>query len=315
MSLKNFIKSSLIRVFPTLSPQATFSKLLSKFLPGIRCVDVGASYYVHYKWYIFLKSPSVKWNAVEPNLNGMCYAEDWAWSCTFRHYSVGLSEFGGNRTLYVTNQDSGSSLLKPKVKRSMAHRLLHINDYFFPLREVEISTASLLDIVSDSPVSQPILVKLDTQGTELSILRGALPLLESAQIVGIELESTLVAEPVMDGSGKFWEVCEFLEGLGYEVLLIDVISQPGPHASKKSQLIRVPTRTYANECDAVFSLRRDKIESLPINHRMCCLAFYLSYMLVEEALSLLTSDVEMQTRLAFEGCNVDYLISYMRKLL
>jgi hypothetical protein len=124
----------------------------------------------------------------------------------------------------------------------------------------------------------PIVVKLDTQGTELSILRGAERLFEERRIVGIETEASLLAEPVMAGSGKFWEVCQFLEARGFELLQLKPIEAPLKRSSGKLR-----GRAYLNECDAAFCLKHDEIQKKPAAHSLALLGFYLSYRLFEEA--------------------------------
>jgi hypothetical protein len=145
-------------------------------------------------------------------------------------------------------------------------------------------------------------VKLDTQGTELSILQGAPELFKSQRIVGLELESTLLAEPLMQGSGKFWQVCEFLESQGFELLHIKPIS-----AMPRSKRGFAAQNTYLNECDSVFALRRDIAANLPVEYRANLFAFYLTNLLYEEAAALLADDSAMKAFLRTRGFDVEAL--------
>ena len=177
---------------------------LGKGLPKTLCVDVGASYYPHTKWLVFLNAPKTQWLAVEPNEANIGYVTSWEWPCHIEKCTTGLSREGGKQILYVTNTDTGSSLLPPEIPEGMRHRITNL-DYFFPVKEREIETITLVQAVARHPVEIPIMVKLDTQGTELSILMGASQLFESKRIIGIEIESTLLATPLMKGSGMFWQ--------------------------------------------------------------------------------------------------------------
>lgn len=284
------------------------SGLISPYLPTSVCVDVGASYYPHTKWLTFLNSPKTCWLAVEPNEANLGYIKTWKWPCKISACTTGLSRDGGKKTLYVTNVDSGSSLLPPEISPSMQHRVTNL-DYFFPVKEKHIETLTLLQAVEGQPDTAPIFVKLDTQGTELSILQGAKELFDVHRFVGIEMESTLLAQPVMRGSGKFWEACEYLESQGFELLYIHPIAAipRSGLAKSKSQL-----RTYLNECDAVFALRQDIAAELKVEYRVSLLAFYLTYFFYEEATSVLERDSGVVEYLKSCSCNVKELLMLLR---
>lgn len=279
------------------------SRLLSPYLPATICVDVGASYFPHVKWLMFLNAPNIQWLAVEPNEANIEYVRQWSWPCKVSVCTTGLSRQGGMQTLYVTNIDSGSSLLPPEILPSMKHRVLDLG-YFFPITERKIETATLLQILHGLSATAPIFIKLDTQGTELSILQGAQTLFDSQRIIGIEMESTLLAQPLMKGSGKFWQACEYLELQGFELLHIDPI-----YAVGLSGRSRVSHNTWLNECDAVFALRQDIVMNLSTEYRASLLGFYLTNMLYEEGLVLLEHDVELVRFLDAQRCDVKSLKS------
>lgn len=281
------------------------SRLLSPYLPASICVDVGASYFPHTKWLQFLNAPNTQWLAVEPNEANLSYTKSWIWPCQVVTCTSGLSYEGGTQTLYVTNVDSGSSLLPPEITPSMEHRIPN-SSYLFPVTEVKIETLTLVQSLAGLSATAPILIKLDTQGTELSILRGARSLFDSQRIVGIEMESTLLAQPVMKGSGKFWQACEFLEQQGFELLHIKPIAAP-----TRSNHKRPERNTWLNECDAVFALRQDIVDRLSVEYRTSLLAFYLTNLFYEEALLLLERDTELVDFLRTRGCNIDALSKLM----
>lgn len=297
-SFKNFLRQ---RTLPW-----RISTLLSRYLPVSICVDVGASYFPHGKWLIFLNSPKTHWLAVEPNEENIDYVKSWSWPCQVSACTTGLSREGGGQILYVTNVDTGSSLLPPEITAPMKHRVTN-PDYFFPVTERQIDTITLEQALVELPAVAPIFVKLDTQGTELSILKGAEPLFQGNRIVGIEMESTLLAQPMMKGSGKFWQACEFLEGKGFELLHLKPIPALG-----RSGKVRSGQNIYLNECDAVFALRQDIAVSLPLEFRTSLLAFYLANLFYEEALSVLERDADVADFLRKQGCPLDRLHSLLR---
>ena len=283
------------------------SELVSPYLPQVTCIDVGASYYPHVKWHLFLNSENTQWIAVEPNAENLFYVDDWKNPAKIQTVETGLSQAGGPQTLYVTNIDSGSSLLEPVIHGGMEHRINEsLKDYLFPFERVIIDTLTIADVMKLAPVGNPIIVKLDTQGTELSILRGAKKYFSASRVVGVEMESTLLAQPLMNGSAKFWEACEYLEEQGFELIDINVIRAPSKTKAK--------AKTYLNECDAVFALRRDIAALLPTSHRIALLSFYLSYDLLEEAISIFEDDTEIQSFFASNGGNPEVILATMKRL-
>lgn len=281
------------------------SNLVSPYLPAIVCVDVGASFYPHDKWLTFLNAPRTQWLAVEPNEENIDYVKSWSWSSQVSACTTGLSRDGGTLTLYITNVDTGSSLLPPEITPSMKHRVTNL-DYFFPVTKRSIETYTLPQALAGLSAVAPVFVKLDTQGTELSILQGGQALFDARRIVGIEMESTMLAQPVMTGSGKFWQACEYLEQQGFELLHVKPI-----HAPRRSGRSRPRINTYLNECDAVFALRQDVAAQLSVEYRTALFAFYLTNLFYEEALSVLERDTEMVDFLRNQGCRLEDLISLL----
>lgn len=301
LALRRAIPQSLKNRLRQFSAPWRLSAMLSPYLPSAVCIDVGASYYPHAKWLLFLNSPKVRWIAVEPNEANLAYVRSWAWPCQVSTCTTGLSRDGGPQTLFVTNVDTGSSLLMPEIGASMQHRITNL-DYFFPVRERLIETITLESVQRALPQDLPVFVKLDTQGTELSILQGASALFDAHRIVGIELESTLQAQPIMKGAGKFWEACAYLEERGFELLHVKPIHAAGRIGRGRSRSLR-----YLNECDAIFAVRQDVARGLPVAHRASLLAFYLTNAFHEEGLCLMDADKELCALLAAQGCPVDRL--------
>jgi hypothetical protein len=218
-----------------------------------------------------------------------------------------LSRHGGTQTLQVTAVDSGSSLLEPVIPPSLAHRIRNL-DYFFPLRRVPIETLTLAQVIDGQSASAPVLVKLDTQGSELDILLGASQALAARRIVGVEMESTLHADPLMRGAGKFWQACRDLEAQGFELLHLRPIE--GGSLLGKPQ---TAGRRWLNECDAIFALRRDVLAALPVERRLVALGFYATNAFFEEALALVEDDTEVAAALRVAGADLPALQALLRR--
>jgi FkbM family methyltransferase len=254
----------------------------AKILPSISCIDVGASYYPHPAWEIFRRSGKTFWVAVEPNSQNLFYLKDWNWAAKVTSIESGLSEKGGSQTLYVTNIDSGSSLYEPVIEKNMEHRIPS-TDYFFPLKKVQIETLTINDVVKKlESTTDPITIKIDTQGTEFSILRVLDEHVIKTRLICIELESTLLATPLMKGSSHFFEIQEFFQGHGFELVYFKPIPILSPEANKELQ-----GASILNECDVVFLLRNDEIKKRDLNFQLTMVGCYISYSLYGEALILL----------------------------
>jgi FkbM family methyltransferase len=282
--LKAFLKSVLHLLKSLSSSYRTKNTIANKValvLPRIVCIDVGASYYPHPNWEVFKRSPNTQWIAVEPNAENLFYLKNWSWPSRPVSVEKGLSQLGGKQTLYVTNVDSGSSLLEPVIEASMAHRVLSL-DYFYPLKKVSIDTMTLQVIDQTNDLKSPISIKLDTQGSEFSIIRGVNQIVLETRVFCVEIENTLLAQPIMKAATPFYTVFEFFETRGFELVHLKPIPINAPLVAGK-----LHGKTVLNECDAVFLLRPDVAKERDLNTQLALLGAYITYSLYGEALSLL----------------------------
>jgi FkbM family methyltransferase len=87
----------------------------------------------------------------------------------FHVIPVGLSGKGGERTLYVLNSPTGSSLHPIRI----GSEFVSPNDeYIFPVRETTVQTRCLAEVLDEAAVKTVDIIKLDVQGAELEILEG-----------------------------------------------------------------------------------------------------------------------------------------------
>jgi FkbM family methyltransferase len=266
----------------TYTARKKISDGVSKILPSTSCIDIGASYYPHPAWEIFRKSEHTFWVAVEPNAQNLFYLNDWTYPAKVIPLEIGLSEQGGKQILYVTNVDSGSSLYEPVIEKNMEHRIPS-TDYFFPVRKVEIDTRTINDVVNKlASANDPITVKMDTQGTEFSIIRVLDEETIKTRLICVELESTLLAAPLMKGSSHFYEIQEFFQRYGFELVYFKPIPLFSPNANPE-----LKSAAILNECDAVFLLRSDEIQKRSIEFQLSMVGCYVAYSLYGEARVLL----------------------------
>lgn len=91
------------------------------------------------------------------------------YSKLFHVLPIGLSEASGERTLYMLNCPTGSSLYPVNLASEFASP---DNSYIYPIRKVQIQTRNLNDVLNEQKVANVDIIKLDVQGAELEILRG-----------------------------------------------------------------------------------------------------------------------------------------------
>lgn len=132
--------------------------------------------------------------------------------------NAALADAPGEADLHV-NRHHGTSSLFPRVRR--ARRYFSAADA--PLRQVRVPVLTLDALAERDGLARIDLLKLDTQGAELLIFRGARRLLAAQAIDVIYSEFFIV--PHYEGATLLHEQCTYLAGFGYT--LYDLFK--GPH--------------------------------------------------------------------------------------
>lgn len=121
---------------------------------------------------------------------------------------LGLAGKRGRRTLYVTHQPACSSLLKPITSLTREYPALSCAR---EERTVSVETITLKDWAKSVPINRIDYIKVDTQGTELEILKSGQSILKTARALEIEVEFN----PIYEGQPLFSEVELYLRNLGF----------------------------------------------------------------------------------------------------
>lgn len=120
----------------------------------------------------------------------------------------GLAGAPGKRTLYITQEPACSSLLKPDPDLTDNYPALHC------AREMStrsVQTTTLDQWAIEQSVDAIDHIKIDTQGTELEILRGGRQLLGGVRSLELEVEFN----PIYLGQPVFSDVDQFLRSRGF----------------------------------------------------------------------------------------------------
>lgn len=176
-------------------------------------VDIGAAYGLPDTWQVLRRSAF--FYLIEPDRQACAFLPRYFTqqeTHTYKIIPVALSETGGVRKLYVANAPTGSSLLPPSTRLSGEYCE---GDYFYPLKIVPIETQTLAKVFNELNEQQNDLFKLDTQGTELEILRG-LGSDRMNRVLGVELEVGMPG--AYRGQAQLSEVQPFMLEHGLELL-------------------------------------------------------------------------------------------------
>ena len=186
-------------------------------IESLTLVDIGASYFLHKPWIPLILGGRAKLISIDPNSENLNYLDRFP-NIDVKKIPAALSSEEGLRVLYVTNVDSGSSLFPPEPSEEDLIRSPGLYDYLFPLRELtlEVTTLDLVTIEN----SDFLAVKIDTQGAELEILKGASALLQQGRILSVEAEVSLLSRPIMSGSPTYADISSFLEEHNLELIWI-----------------------------------------------------------------------------------------------
>ena len=281
--IKNFLKKTLDFFF-----QDKITKYLYKKVENNICIDLGAAVFEHTKWKTFLLSNKTKWIAVDPDQKNLEYLKYWRWKANLNIENIAASANGGMMNFYETNIRTGSSLKKINISESMEKRI--DKNYFFPIKQTTINTVSVKDLINKYLEKNfDIFIKIDIQGYGLDILKSLLYFIERKKIIGIEVESSLYADPVYENASKFSEISQFLEKNGFELINLKVIN------------LKKNTENYKylpNECDAVFSLKQDQFKEKSISSKINLICFYNCYKLYDEIKNFYSSNKDLKEALS-----------------
>jgi FkbM family methyltransferase len=160
-----------------------------------------------------------RWQAAGKHLRALCFEPDernfrelaGKKSRDVRYLKTGLLDRKGQADLNLTKKSRCSSVLRPNVEL--------LKDFPDPARykvtgseKIEVDTLDSQLSKLDSPDVD--FIKLDTQGTELLILKGARVTLEGA-VFGVEMEVEFI--PLYENQPLFAEVDVFMRELGFQL--------------------------------------------------------------------------------------------------
>lgn len=175
---------------------------------------------------------------------------------------VALASSDGPRTLYITNQPTGTSLLKPG---SDFFNKFGNPEYFYPMREVTVATRRLDGVLTEAGLQRLDALKIDTQGAELEILTGLGQILADDTLC-VELEIGYPGSYI-DQPG-FGDLDRLITGAGFYLFDLRLASgdrhRNGDGGYYRREVFRVSGTSSTitkriGEADAVYFRRTDQV--------------------------------------------------------
>ena len=115
-------------------------------------------------------------------------------------------------------------------------------------------------------------------------MKGLESFFKKKQICGLEIESSLLSEPIYKDGSKFNELSIFLEKKGFELLKFKAFDFNN----------KLHKHNTINECDSVFALKHTIINKKKLNYKIAMLQFYLNYDLYNEVKYLKSNNKDLK---------------------
>ncbi|WP_459823022.1 FkbM family methyltransferase [Desulfomicrobium salsuginis] len=179
--------------------------MINPYNSPIVIIDIGAAQPDHVRWQAFPHRVVV---GFEPNLDefrSLCSSKN------VRFYNIAVGSVNGTVPLYVTGYWSNSSILRPNIPllKQLAYNLAH----WEVVKEIGVACSTLDDALSGDGLL-PNFIKVDTQGSELSILSASPRSLANA--FGLEIEVEFL--PLYEGQPLFEDVQSFMRQQGFQLM-------------------------------------------------------------------------------------------------
>ncbi len=190
-----------------LNPSGIIATTLA--LNRLHAMDVGAAGGVAPQWRDYL--PVMEVDCFEPD-EDECEALQRRSAPNVHWFAVALAGTSGRRPFYVLNRPTGSSLYPP----NHAVLLEYSGPSYAGVRRViDVECKSLRDFLAEYQRPVPVLIKLDTQGTELEILSSLTPE-QFDSVVCVETEVEFLE--LYKGQPLFGDAHAFMRERGFRLL-------------------------------------------------------------------------------------------------
>jgi FkbM family methyltransferase len=190
---------------------AALNLLLDHCRDRLTLVDVGARWGAHDRWLPLDKVADIV--CFEPDIEE-CRRLETSRRPNVRYLPIGLSDTDGQRDLFVTLEPACNSNFEPIPALHEHYPGLAM---IRPVQKTTMFCKRLDDVLMDQGIGPVAAIKLDTQGSELSIMRGGERVLAGCSLVDIEVEFN----PIYQRQALFCDVDRFLRDRGFVLWRFD----------------------------------------------------------------------------------------------
>lgn len=204
---------------PTARLLEQFRRNLLSRVELLLCVDVGARWGVDSA--LLLLKEKAKLLCFDPDEEECARLQIDHSLDAVEYVPLALSSDGRELSLTITRQPACSSIYPP-MEAMYRHypALIDIE----PERVVSVPSTSLDKFLADRGLQRPDLLKLDTQGSELDILQGAVNNLSAVCMIDIEVEFN----PIYSGQALFGEIDLFMRTHGFSLWRLPALVHYAP---------------------------------------------------------------------------------------
>lgn len=169
-------------------------------------VDVGANR-GQFAMAALAVNKDMKIDCFEPFAASADILERWArrTSPSIRVHRLAIAVEKGSAEFFVTSRDDSSSLLQPA--KAQRDRGISVT------QRIVVPTDRLDNVLRVDEIQRPSMLKIDVQGAELDVLKGAVTFLEAIDYIYLEISFIEIYEE----QPLFAEIDQFLRDLGYEL--------------------------------------------------------------------------------------------------
>ena len=125
---------------------------------------------------------------------------------------VGTSKFNLN-TFFPSSGSSLKDIIKNDVIWNITRRLFSFN-LLKTFKIIEVETTTIDNICFKNNINEIDVLKIDTEGSELNVLKGASKMLKNTKIILVE-----ILDEKKNYDEKYKKVCDLIESFGFEKCL------------------------------------------------------------------------------------------------
>lgn len=179
--------------------------LLTKIDGRMLCIDIGARWGADKS--LLMLQEKAKLLCFDPDAEECARLQAHHSIEDIEYVPLALGADGQDLMLTITKDPACSSVYPPMEEIYQTYPAL---DVIKPERVVSVPSTTIDSYLADRGIGNPSLFKLDTQGSELDILKGAVNSLEDVCMLDIEVEFN----PMYRGQALFGDVDQFLRSHG-----------------------------------------------------------------------------------------------------